>query len=404
MKNFAIGLVLVSCVIAMFGCNNDNTPTTSGGAAPTIVSVTPSSVSLGQKHGEGVIAGTNFNGVTSVVLGAGIAVDSYTAQNANEIAFTFTVAGNVSAGPISVTVITAGGTATSNNLLQVINNHAPQASFKMDPPSGSLSTQITFDATATNDKENNGLSFNWNLGDGASAKGKVVTHKYSRTGTFQVELTVSDSQAATGVSSREIDIQKNGAPQARLDVSPDNGSTGTTFEFDGSRSSDPEGKKIQEYLFDFGDGKKSRGSKSVVEHAYEKEGNYDASLTVFDNLNQASVPQVERIHVEKGPKETACAGSGHAHQSIIKGRVVAVEAGQWAIVDFGAGHSCANVWHKCDDFRRLNPEGFYGIVDKMTDRGNGVLAVHNSCPYRWPPSVGEQVFIYYKTCSINHCP
>lgn len=400
-----MGLVLASCVVAFFGCNNDETPSTSGGATPTIVSVTPSSVSLGQKSGEGVISGTNLNGVTAVVLGAGVAVDSFTSQNANEIAFTFTVAGNVPPGPISVTVTTATGTATANNLFQVVNNHAPQASFKMDPPSGALSTQITFDATGTNDKENNGLSFQWDFGDGTTTKGKIVTHKYQRVGSFQVALTVSDSQQASSVASRKIDILRNAPPLARLDVKPGlSGTTGTTFVLDGSRSSDPEGKKITEYLFEFGDGTRARGGKSVVEHAYEKEGNYDVSLTVFDNLNQGSSPQTERIHVEKGPKETACSGSGHSHQTIIKGRVVAVEAGQWAIVDFGAGHTCANTWHKCDDFRRLNPEGFYGIVDKMTDRGNGVLAVHNACPYRWPPSVGESVFIYYKTCSINHCP
>src|SRR6185503_9438742 len=99
-----------------------------------------------------------------------------------------------------------------------------------------------------------------------------------------------------------------------------------------------------------------------------------------------------------------CVGS-HSHGLIVKGTVRAVEPGTWAVVDFGAGASC-NLFHKCDDFRKYGappPAEFYGIVDKMTDRGNGILAVHNSCPYKWPPGIGERVFLYLKTCTKNHC-
>lgn len=400
-RTICFGLLL--CIAAFWGCKDNNNNNSSVGGTPSILSVSPNAVSIGQRNGEGSISGTNLNGVTSVSLGDGITVDSFNGQSATQIAFTFTVSVSTSGGQRTVTVATSGGAATNGSVFQVLNNHVPKAAFKVDPPAGSLSTVISFDASATTDQENNISSYQWDFGDGKTSQGKKVTHKYAAVGQYKPTLRVADSQQGFTLATREIQISKNSPPIARFTIKPGtSGTTSTTFIFDASKSADQEGK-VKGYLWEFGDGSKAR-DKEVVEHQYKKEGTYFVGLTVYDNQGQASVPAEDKVKVEKGPKETVCAGNGGGHASIIRGRVVAVEAGQWAIVNFGSGHSCANTWHKCDDFRRLNPEGFYGIVDKMTDRGNGVLAVHNSCPYRWPPSVGEGVFIYFKTCSINHCP
>lgn len=399
-----IGLLLLLCVGVFSGCSNDNNNNNTGGGAPGILSVTPNAVSIGQKNGEGTISGTNLSGATLVALGDGVAVDSFAVNSATEISFKYTVAGNITGAPKTVIVVTPAGTASNSGVFQVLNNHVPRASATIDPPSGSLTSVITFDGSGSTDPENNISSYKWDFGDGNSGQGKKVTHKYATVGKFNATLKVTDSQQGYGENLREIQISKNSPPVARFTIDPGtSGTTGTTFSFDGTKSSDSDGK-VKEYLWEFGDGTKIRGTKSIVEHVYKNEGSYNASLTVFDNTNQASAPAVERVKVEKGPRETVCPGNGGNHQNIIKGRVVAVEPGQWAIVNFGGGHNCSNTWHKCDDFRKLRPEGFYGIVDKMTDRGNGVMGVHNSCPYRWPPSVGEEVFVYLKTCQQNHCP
>jgi hypothetical protein len=54
--------------------------------------------------------------------------------------------------------------------------------------------------------------------------------------------------------------------------------------------------------------------------------------------------------------------------------------------------------------RKASPENFYGIVKSMSDLGDGTFRVFNDCPFRWPPPVGEEVFLIWKTCSQNFCP
>lgn len=396
-----IGLLLLLCVALFVGCSDDNNTNTAGGGAPAIISVTPNAVSIGQKNGEAVISGTNLNGATLVALGDGVAVDSYTVNSATEIAVKFTVAGNITGAPKTVIVVTPAGTASNGSIFQVLNNHVPRGSYTVDPPSGSLSTVITFDATGITDPENNISSYKWDFGDGTSGQGKKVTHKYASVGKFNATLRVADSQQGYTLVIKEIQISKNSPPVARFTVEPGtSGSTGTVFLFDASKSSDAEGK-VKGYQWDFGDGARAK-DKVTVEHQYSKEGDYVVSLTVFDAQNQASAPAEERMKVEKSSEVVCTRGTG-AHR-LIFGRVVAVEPGNWAVTAFGAGHNCGNTFHKCDDYRRADPENFYGIVDSMKDRGNGILAVHNKCPYRWPPAVGEKVFLIYKTCTQNHCP
>src|SRR5262249_10663126 len=301
------------------------------------------------------------------------------------------------------TVSSPAGTASSSTLLSVINNHVPAATFTITPRNGSTSSRVTFDASGTTDKEGNINGYFWNFGDGTHAHGKLFKKKFTRVGSYTVVLTVTDKGGASDKAQRAIEISKNNPPIAKYKITPlsGKGDTNTVFTYDASLSRDTDGT-IEDYIWDFGDGSKKAHGK-IVEHTYSKEGKYTVTLTVVDNAGGEGDAEA-KLQVDKSKGGGVCSGSGHSHQTIIKGRVVAVESGNWAVTSFGAGHTCANTWHKCDDFRRLSPEGFYGIVDKMEDRGNGVLAVHNSCPYRWPPSVGEGVFIYYKTCSQNHCP
>jgi PKD repeat protein len=397
--------IAILCVASFVGCGKSHDNGVSVGQ-PTIASITPNSVSIGQQNAEATIAGTNLTGASAVNFGDGIVVHNVDVRSASQIVVHYSVVGNAAPGPRTITITTSAGTATAAALFQILNNNVPVAVFTVDPKSGSRNIVITFDASKTTDRNNNIASYHWEFGDGASANGKIVKHKFADVGTFTVKLTVTDSMQGTGLASRQLAISRNTPPIAKFTVRPGaQGNTNTVFIFDASKSVDPasvEAAKIKGYLWDFGDRTHKVRDKAVVEHQFKDAGKFFVSLSVFDNLGQEDSAS-QSIKVEKST-ERLCAGNGGGHQTIIKGRVVAVEPEQWAIVDFGAGNSCENVWHKCDDFRRLSPEGFYGIVDKMTDRGDGVLGVHNSCPYRWPPQVGERVFVYYKTCSQNHCP
>jgi len=382
------------------GCGNDHN---NGGSQQTvtITAMTPNQVSIGQQHVQGNIAGTNLNGVTSVNLGNDIAVESVSGVSATQVNITFSVSGAASAGQRSITVTTSAGTATSSTLFSVLNNKVPLAAFTVDPKTGSRTTVFTFDASNSKDADGGALQFAWNFGDQKTAVGKVVKHKFENVGNFTVSLTVSDNNQAAGGASKQVAVSRNNPPTAKFTVKPAlNGDTNTVFHFDASKSIDPAmPSRITAYEWNFGDGRKAKGIE--VDHQFDKAGKFTVELTVTDNQGADSAVAEANLKVEKST-EVACQRGGN-HPTFIRGVIVAVEPGQWAITNFGPGRTCANTFHRCDDFRRLSPENFYGIIDKMTYRGNGVFAVHNSCPYRWPPKIGERVFIYYKPCS-NHCP
>ncbi len=56
---------------------------------------------------------------------------------------------------------------------------------------------IVFDASESRDLDGDPLSFTWDFGDGNKKSGKIVTHKYSKAGTYKVTLTVKDDSGTS---------------------------------------------------------------------------------------------------------------------------------------------------------------------------------------------------------------
>ncbi|MCR4403803.1 MAG: FG-GAP-like repeat-containing protein [Candidatus Acetothermia bacterium] len=73
---------------------------------------------------------------------------------------------------------------------------------------------------------------------------------------------------------------ENKPPVADFSYSPAQPKAGEKVRFDGSSSSDPDGQVIS-WSWDFGDGK--TGTGKIVEHTFEKEGQYKVCLTVKDD-------------------------------------------------------------------------------------------------------------------------
>jgi len=77
----------------------------------------------------------------------------------------------------------------------------------------------------------------------------------------------------------------NQVPDATIEASPTGGKAPLTVSFDGSGSSDPDGK-VTSYSWAFGDGTKATGS--AAKHTYGKAGTYTATLTVSDDSGATS--------------------------------------------------------------------------------------------------------------------
>lgn len=66
--------------------------------------------------------------------------------------------------------------------------------------SGTLISNMPTGATA--------VTYEWKFGDGKTARGESVTHTYTRAGTYQVTLTVTDSAGRSGTTTENITVRE----------------------------------------------------------------------------------------------------------------------------------------------------------------------------------------------------
>ena len=81
----------------------------------------------------------------------------------------------------------------------VESTNSPPVADHGGPYNGVRTVALTFNGTGSSDPDGNGLSYAWSFGDGSSGTGAMPSHVYASTGTFIVNLTVTDDQAPAGV-------------------------------------------------------------------------------------------------------------------------------------------------------------------------------------------------------------
>lgn len=92
-------------------------------------------------------------------------------------------------------------------------NQDPVASFSVEAAGSTAPVGAAFDASASSDPDGSVASWSWDFGDGATASGVRAEHVYDESGSFTVELTVTDDAGATATATRTVEVGERAADE-----------------------------------------------------------------------------------------------------------------------------------------------------------------------------------------------
>ncbi|KKM70339.1 hypothetical protein LCGC14_1441740, partial [marine sediment metagenome] len=116
---------------------------------------------------------------------------------------------------LGVTATDTGSLSVTENFSVIVIdvNEAPTAIISATPTTGPTPLTVDFDATGSNDPENNIVSYAWDFGDEIPVSGATVSYTYSDPGQYAVTLTVTDNGNLTNTATTNITVSiPNRAP------------------------------------------------------------------------------------------------------------------------------------------------------------------------------------------------
>jgi len=127
------------------------------------------------------------------------------------------IASNLSAGSYTVTVTDANGCTIVSSFIITQPNPINFVTFSADTFVGCVPFPVTFYNTTD---PNLVSAYLWDFGDGGSASLDTVTHTYTTSGTYDVVLTITDTNGCVGVHSEYSYITVSELPTASFTMNP----------------------------------------------------------------------------------------------------------------------------------------------------------------------------------------
>ena len=166
-------------------------------------------------------------------------------------------------------------------LVNVTNPH-PKSEFAYSPSGPTIQDVINFVDQSSDDEYI--TAWLWDFGDGTTSTLQSPTHTFSQKGNHEVTLTVTDNNGASNSTTHMI-VVINLPPSASFECAPTNPRTNTDVQF-ADKSTDPENIALSSWLWDFGDGYTSELQNTT--HKFTSKGDYNVTLTVWDDENATS--------------------------------------------------------------------------------------------------------------------
>lgn len=234
-----------------------------------------------------------------------------------------------SKGTYEVTLTVTDDEGLTNDASKTITvlNKPPTASFTYTPTKPTIQDTISFLDTSQ-DPYGSVVSWFWNFGDATNSTSQNSSHTFAQKGSFVVTLTVTDDDGAQSSFIQTV-VVYNIPPDAYFNYSPTNPRTNTDVQFS-DRSTDPENRTFS-CLWDFGDGYTS--DLQNPSHNFASKGDYNVTLTVWDDENATDTFSMTVSVTEPPPPETTV--------PIPLWMIVLV-----TVVIFGIGISTIYVWSR----------------------------------------------------------
>ncbi|MCL6275559.1 PKD domain-containing protein [Muricauda sp. 2012CJ35-5] len=180
--------------------------------------------------------------------------------------------------------VTDGEGLTDTTTISIIvtdpnGNQPPVAIASATPENGDAPLEVSFIGSSSTDDEAV-VGYSWDFKDGGTSTDADPTYIFASSGTYEVELTVTDGEGLTNMTTVTIVVSDSGnqAPVAVASATPLTGNAPLEVSFTGSNSTDD--NAIVSYTWDFGDGSSSSEENPV--YTYQFAGTFDVVLTVED--------------------------------------------------------------------------------------------------------------------------
>ncbi|KAA3606486.1 MAG: PKD domain-containing protein [Calditrichaeota bacterium] len=158
---------------------------------------------------------------------------------------------------------------------------------------------VKFDGSASKGGGRQIQSLDWDFGDGTTGGGISASHAFLNSGTYTVSLTITvpSEGDCENTSTDELIVKVQPSPVAFFEI-PKEVCIGEKVSFDGTKVK----SKIDDFLWDFGDGTTS--TKSKIEHSFSRAGLFTVKLKVKSNANAGcNSSEIERqILVNSAPQ------------------------------------------------------------------------------------------------------
>jgi len=317
--------------------------TNSSGCSDTIVK--PNTVVIGTVRAnfttpENICAGTPvvFSN-TSTPAGVGASWnfgDGTTSTDANP-SKTFSLPGTY-----TIKLVSTSGTCGDSFTRNITVLSKPTAQFIS---SATTSCSYPFSVTFTN-QSSNALTYSWDFGDGETSTEANPSHVFTRSGSFTVKLTATNSNGCTDVFTMTEPVVIN-PPVGSINELPQEGCAPLSWDFTSSvTASEP----IASYLWNFGDGETSTDQNPT--HIFQA-GTFDITLrvtTVSGCTDSVKVTEGIRAGIKPIPAFAATPRITCAKTPVVFSDSTVGDVDRW-LWDFGDGATSTlqNPTHKYKD-------------------------------------------------------